>query len=723
MARSSSKRGIAALSIAALALGVASCGGGSTIPELEPRIVNALPNDIVSTPTTIVYDGNTNDLLTGGLGKAGLALATAPAFADVNNPTVEELRKRAIYTNYRALVDITDAGGFGRFYGPNIDSTGKDTLGEGKIAGEEWIALSSGTIGEPVTVMVQVPAKFDPANPCIIAAPSSGSRGIYGAIATAGEWGLKRGCAVTYTDKGTGNGAYDLSGGFVYSLRGLKSPAATLDARDRQFGAGVTTDDLAKYNSEFPNRWAFKHAHQGYNAESGWGTMVLQSIDFAFYVLNQKFGDPTDNGRRFRKFFANNTLVIASSVSNGGGASLSAIIGDGRGLIDGVAVAEPQIFPNTLSSVKITRGDKEITGVGKNIVDYTTYANLYQPCAASAPSLATAPGAAFVAATSATARCGALADKGLLDRASAVSLPDQALAKLRTFGWEADSDVLHASHYAFATPAIAVTYTTAIANARVNKNLCNFSFAATAADGTVTTASAANAAALFGNGNGIPPTAGINLINNASVGGARLDGASLSPRLTGTGVADFNFPGAFCLREVVEPVANATYSDEFKAYQTAYTGTQLSLLRSGNFGGRPVVIVHGRSDALVPVNHSSRPLVATSRSIEGANSKLSYIEVTNAQHFDAFIGNAALPGFDTRYVPLHVYFNQAMDAVWDNLKNGKALPPSQVVRTVPRGGTPGQAPALTAANVPAIAATPKNEDSIRFESDTLKIPE
>mgnify|MGYP003349286586 CR=1 FL=1 len=34
-------------------------------------------------------------------------------------------------------------------------------------------------------------------------ATSSGSRGVYGAIST-GEWGLKKGCAVAYTDKGTG---------------------------------------------------------------------------------------------------------------------------------------------------------------------------------------------------------------------------------------------------------------------------------------------------------------------------------------------------------------------------------------------------------------------------------------------------------------------------------------------------------------------------------------
>jgi hydroxybutyrate-dimer hydrolase len=54
---------------------------------------------------------------------------------------------------------------------------------------------------------------------------------------------------------------------------------------------------------------------------------------------------------------------------------------------------------------------------------------------------------------------------------------------------------------------------------------------------------------------------------------------------------------------------------------------------------------------------------------DGASSKVSYIEVENAQHFD------------TRFVPLHVYFVRAMDAMYATLKSGAALPPSQVVRT------------------------------------------
>ena len=102
---------------------------------------------------------------------------------------------------------------------------------------------------------------------------------------------------------------------------------------------------------------------------------------------------------------------------------------------------------------------------------------------------------------------------------------------------------------------------------------------------------------------------------------------------------------------------------------------------------------------------------------------MSYIEVTNAQHFDTFLGNGALPGFDTRFIPLHRYFNQAMDMVYNTLKNNAALPPSQVVRTTPRGGLAGAAQPITAANVPPISATPAAADQITFSSNVVTIPD
>ncbi len=180
-----------------------------------------------------------------------------------------------------------------------------------------------------------------------------------------------------------------------------------------------------------------------------------------------------------------------------------------------------------------------------------------------------------------------------------------------------------------------------------------------------------------------------------------------------TGVQDFNIDGAQCMRDLLT------------ATNTAGTNLRASInaaKRTGNLRGKPAIIVHGRSDTLVPINHTSRPYYALNKSVDTA-SKLVYYEVANAQHFDAFIDNAALPGYDSRLVPLHRYVIQALDILYANLKNGTAIPASQVIRTTPRGGTPGAAPAITAANVPPIPATPAAADAITFSNNTLTIPE
>ncbi len=140
---------------------------------------------------------------------------------------------------------------------------------------------------------------------------------------------------------------------------------------------------------------------------------------------------------------------------------------------------------------------------------------------------------------------------------------------------------------------------------------------------------------------------------------------------------------------------------------------------SGKLRSKPTIVVAGRSDALLPLNHNSRAYVAFNRVADGSASKVSYYEVMNAQHFDAFL---PFGGFDTRFVPLHRYFNQAMDLMYAHLRNGVALPPSQVVRTTPRGGAPLAAPALTAANVPPVSAAPAAADQIGFSGTALTVP-
>src|SRR5437867_4419470 len=183
---SASKNSLKITSIAVAVLVVSGCAGGGGSSENK----NTKPVTLGAV-TSVSYDGTTDDLLTAGLGKTGLGGA-APVAADPLNPTAAELRKIAIFNNYRALLDITAGGGYGSLYGPNVDAKGVVTASEGKIAGTEHIAYSDdGTGKQNITMMVQVPASFNPASPCIVTGTSSGSRGVYGAIGTAGEWGLE----------------------------------------------------------------------------------------------------------------------------------------------------------------------------------------------------------------------------------------------------------------------------------------------------------------------------------------------------------------------------------------------------------------------------------------------------------------------------------------------------------------------------------------------------
>lgn len=701
----------AALAVLAAAV-LTACGGG------DGGELNAKPG-YLGTVWQQGYDGSSDDLLTAGLGKSGLAVATAPGFAIALQPTAAELRRLAIYTNYRAMLDMTAAGGYGTLYGPNVDAQGRVTAGEGRIAGTEYIAFSDdGTGRKNVTLMVQVPDSFDPRKACIITATASGSRGVYGAITT-GEWGLKRGCAVAYSDKGTGAAPHDLMNDTVPLIDGTRRTAAAA-GKQAAFNAGLTAGELAVFNTATPNRFAFKHAHSGQNPEKDWGRTTLQAVEFAYYVLNERYGDRNILGERLRTLKPSNTIVIASSISNGGGAAIAAAEQDSQGLIDGVAVSEPAVELPASPGVTVQRGGTALPVVGKTLVDFTSYANLYQPCASLAASISGSPyAAAFASGFASTAlpiapnRCAALRTAGLLNATTTAAQAEEALQKLRDYGWEPESSELHASLAAFeVAPAVSVTFANSLSRASVKDNLCGYSYAGATAAGAVTPLAPEALASMFSTGNGVPPSSGVQLINNKGKFGAARDFLSVS---TNSGVADWNTPGALCLRNLVTGNDGAA-----RALQAGVDETR----RNGNLQGKPAIIVHGRADALLPVNHTTRPYVALNRKVEGAASKLSYVEVTNAQHFDSFIGlPTVLPGYDTRYIPLHVYLNRALDAMYDHLANGKALPPSQVVRTVPRGGNPGQAPAIQPANLPLIAGTPAAADRIEVSAGAIRVPD
>ncbi|RQS70093.1 D-(-)-3-hydroxybutyrate oligomer hydrolase [Burkholderia sp. Bp8963] len=685
----------AALAAAVTMLG--ACNGNETAES------NRQPDFIAGNVRTTAYDGASDDLLTAGLGKTGLASATPPGFANPARPTAAELRRLAIWSNYRALVDMTANGGYGRFWGPNVDLDGNDTLGEGRIAGTEYLAYSDDGSGRKnVTLLVQVPASFDPAQPCIVTATSSGSRGVYGAISAAGEWGLKRGCAVAYNDKGGGNGAHELGSDTVTLIDGTLANAV-LAGNASLFTANATSSELTAFNAQFPNRYAFKHAHSQQNPEQDWGHVTLQAVEFAYWALNEQFGPLIDGKRHGVRYRPGDITTIAASVSNGGGAALAAAEQDTRNWITAVVVGEPQINVRMAPNALVRQGGAPVPSFGRPLADYATLANLLQPCAAAASALAGAPylSALPQAVTQSirTQRCATLAAAGLVAGADLQSQAADALAQLHTAGYLADSDPLQAPMWdSQAIPAIAVTYANAYTRSRVVDNLCNFSFATTnPATGAVAPPAASPMPSVFGAGNGVPPTNGISLVFNTGAA------TGIDHRLA---TPDASFAGALCLRRL-------------------WTNGMLNLPANvdavrvnANLQGKPAIIVHGRNDALVPVNHASRAYVAQNSISEGGRSQLAFYEVTNGQHFDAFLPVA---GFDTRFVPVHYYDLQALNLMWRHLKNGVPLPPSQVIRTVPRGGTPGAAPALTGANLPPISTAPGG-NAITAAAGAIDVP-
>ena len=271
------KKGAFVLALAGASLGMTSCGG---VNQSVPINVNVQPA-YLGTITAASYDGNTDDLLTAGLGAAGLAAATAPAYADPNHPTAAELRRNAIYNNYRAVLDISANSGYGTLYGPNVDASGNVTSGTGKIAGTESIAYSDDGSGtQNVTLMVQVPDSFDPANACIVTGTSSGSRGM--------RHRQQRRVGLEEPLRGGLCGQGQRHRPVHVRRRRQREPAKRRPGhpcRSRQerhlragFEPGLSDDARAQFALSSPKRVAFKHAHSQQNPEQDWGKFTLQAV-------------------------------------------------------------------------------------------------------------------------------------------------------------------------------------------------------------------------------------------------------------------------------------------------------------------------------------------------------------------------------------------------------------------------------------------------------------
>jgi hydroxybutyrate-dimer hydrolase len=647
--------------------------------------------DIVGTPIRLEVDGVGDDLLTAGLGLAGLR-APPPPFAVALQPTARELRRRAIHAAYRGLIDVTDAGGFGRLYGPP---------GDERVAGVEYLfAIRTPDGRGTTTALLQLPRTFDPARPRLLATASPGSRGVYGALVTAGEWGLRHGFAVVCSDKGTGVGIWDLDRG-----RGYRIDGALADATDPLLSfAPPPTPELGDFARREPHSLLFKHACSGQNPEADWGTYLLQAIKAAFALLNRELAGALD-----RPLAPEGTLVLAAGSSNGGGAVLRALERDRAGWISGAVALEPNaVVAGRVDGLTIVSGARRLSGAALAAPDYTSLHFLYQPCAVLAE---TDPRAPFYPETHANRAalerwCAELQALGVLPQGPVAAAAAAARAALLDGGMLPEA--LRLGHLNIAThlwPAICVVYSWAYARRAAWDPPAAVGFAATGADGRVRPLSAAEAAALWADGNGAPPTAGISLVARDAAGERRsVNAGSAALALE------------FATDRMLAHAPRARLPVGRDALLAAVAAGQREVVMTARLGNRPVIIVHGRADSLIPVNHASRAYYALNQRDRGARDELRYYELEHGNHFDAVL---SLPACAEAYVPMQPWMVRGLEALLARLSAGTALAPSQVLRSRPRGSA---AVPLGEQHLGTLRAAP-GVDAIGFAGGVLTVPE
>jgi len=330
-----------------------------------------------------------DDLVSAGLSLSGLRRAS-PTPSDPEAPSAEELRAMAFHTQFNSLSALRTPNGMGAMADQGLP----------RVAGVEIMTLR-GLPGHGLSsrALLQIPETFDDNMPCLVVAPASGSRGVYGGVPLAAPWALPKGCAVVYSDKAAGTDYFDFATQTGVQLNGQRAALAESEP------VFVPTDTAVPGPLV-----ATAHAHSQINVEAFWGEITLDAARWALDQLETRF-DGLMRGR---------VTVIAAGLSNGGNAVLRALEADADGVIDAVVSVMPNITPPDTP----------------HLYEYAATAALYQPCLlGDAEFAAGLPFANPLLIGAGRNRCQSLAQAGLLNEAS----PEEAGQVLSNFGFDQSS--------------------------------------------------------------------------------------------------------------------------------------------------------------------------------------------------------------------------------------------------------------------------------------------
>ena len=506
-------------------------------PEAPAPEPGARPEALTSEiRETIHRDGD--DLLSAGLGLDGLR-GPAPQLTDPGMDRSALLRRLAVHTNYKGLADLTETGGF------DAEATLPD------VPGREFHAFARlPQANQPFRVMLQLPDTFDPNQPCLVVAPASGSRGIYGGLPVAGPWALPRGCALALTDKGAGTDMFDHATDTGVALDGTRA------------GRGGPPLGFAPESAPAP-LVSVPHGHSGDNPEADWGEHTLVAARFGLDMLDRAFPDE-------QPFTPERVRVIAAAISNGGGAALRALEQAEPKLFDAAVVAAPNVSAPE----------------ARHLYDYATQAALLQPCLlADGEWLSNLPFGNPALIPPGEQRCISLHEAGIIDAPE----PAAARAVLEAEGFEAGALEQAAVNTTLDVwRSVAALYASAYLETPVDDMPCDFAVAAVGEDGEPRPASATRRELWWASSSGVVPGAGLQWLDRR---------AAERP-------SDPNFPALQCLRDLW--TGDSAQSAALRAgVQETYASAELPDI--------PVLVLHGRQDGLVPAAFSSRTYVNAAR--------------------------------------------------------------------------------------------------------------
>lgn len=619
----------------------------------------------------VYRSGREDDLLTGGLGLEGL-----------RNPVLPEgaaPRMAVLHKDFRDLVDISPGGHFLRSLGVDANSL--------RVPGTEHsVLLRLRGLSQPFAVRLLMPDHFDWDRPLIVVAPSSGSRGVTGAIGDIGSWALPNGCALVLTDKGTG-GVELLSDGTCYGpdfepTTDPKTPSIFRLRQDMR---------LERFRSSHPEAIALKHAHSENNIEAYWPDIVLAAARYGRETLQRHHGQ----ARSLKTL--NAVKVVAAGVSNGGGAVLRAAERDKTGLLDAVVAVEPNVSINSSKECHVSIGDDMVAFQPRHFIDYATQMNVLLPAALLAPELNGLP-FQEVTAKRETEQADwgiSLKEKGLLEGRSVPHRATDALRKIRDLGFSRDTEALtHTMSMAHIWPAVCHTFINALGRFPVSADPIGAHVRFAATDQLGQRLSSLD-----------EPTAPQRRNFGALSGG-------LSPG-----------GGAFTIYRNGDIHPDIEDALTFSGLASSAQGKRVAkgakeVLASGKSRGHPTIILHGRCDSLINVNHTSRAYFSAAKSSQTDTRNWRYYEHATGQHFESFL---MIPGLSERFNPLQPAVFQALDLMLQHLFHGGELPPSQVIdeRLPSEIGTDGLA---IRPGAPATIQTENIEHPIQLNNGVLSIP-